>query len=100
MKSDLYLATKTIKVMFLCPSNYSTQSVLKEANHFADEEGKNIVDGRIKIEKITKIEDIPEEWRGDAYIWGTDEEMTATDFLGQEDDEYQEYLRLKKKYEE
>ena len=55
------------------------------------------------IEEITDESEIPEAWKN-AIIWGCDEEMTPVIFLSEQktvfdQKEYEEFLRLKKKYQ-
>lgn len=70
------------------------------AEHFMEEQGKTF-QPKLEIKEITNESEIPEgDWRKDALIWGDDSERTASQFLADnKDSEYQEYLRLKAKYE-
>jgi len=94
MKPKLYLATKTITVMFLCDDKKDSY---KEAETFANEECKNIVPERLVVKEIKSMREIPKEWSGPELLWGTDDEITARDFI--KDPEYEEYKRLKEKFE-
>jgi hypothetical protein len=93
MRPKLYIATKNLSVMFLLEDGKNLE---REARHFLHEEDKNCVPGRIVIKEVTSLDDVPTEWMN-ACLWGTDDEITPEQFLG--DDEYKEYLRLKKKFE-
>ena|ERR1700676_3581144 len=98
----LYLATRNVSTMFIAPDYFKTKDLEAEAERFLDEEikcrGKSTL-FPIDVKEITSIQDIPKEWQGDVYLWGYDGELTPTDFLSSYNDEYQEYLRLKAKYE-
>lgn len=70
-----------------------------EAEHFMEEQGK-FFQPKLEIKEITSEYEIPKDWKDDALIWGDDSERTASQFLKENgDSEYQEYLRLKSKYE-
>jgi hypothetical protein len=57
---------------------------------------------QLEIIEITCEQDLPEEWRRGPCIWGVspDVEITAEQFLAEQSQEYQEYRRLKAKYEQ
>lgn len=95
MRPKLYLATNVVTVMFLCEDG---KDLRKEAAHFVKEESNNYVPDRLTVKEITSLKDIPPEWSGDQYLWGVDgDDLTARDFI--EDPEYEEYKRLKAKFE-
>jgi hypothetical protein len=94
MRPKLYLAVDTITVMFLCEEG---KDLYEAARRFADEEHKHYVPGRLAIKEIKSIDEIPEEWSGSQLLWGIDDEITARDFI--KDPEYEEYKRLKEKFE-
>jgi len=99
MKRKLYIATKNVTTMFL--SNKTDMDLEKEARGFLSEEETVTIPKTLTINEVTCRRDIPDDWRGFALLWGTDNEITASDFLSQEEDpEYIQYLQLKKKYEE
>ena len=107
----LYLATKTIlpavkEVMFLYDDEdgFEYLSLREAAKRYFEEEDRNHAPYNketVSLKEITLVEDIPKEWRECALLWGTNDEITATGFLTQQnsDPEYQEYLRLKEKFE-
>lgn len=91
----LYLATKTITAMFVSDAKDSGVN----ASKFIAEEEKNRFAKHIEIKEITTRQEIPKEWIGDAYLWGTEDEITAEGWISELGKEYQEYLRLKAKYD-
>lgn len=98
----LYLAISTresYSTMFIADD--VTHSINEEARHFLKEEVKSKTYGQPKISvvEITSLDQVPDEWRGSALLWGTDEEITVADFFNiKNSDEYKEYLRLKEKF--
>lgn len=94
----LYVATKTYEVVFVSESGLA--GVKSEAEEFMEEQNKTF-EPPVEVKEITSKEEIPADWREDyTLIWGSDEEMNAAQFLeGKGTSEYQEYLRLKAKFE-
>lgn len=67
---------------------------------FFEEEEKNMIGDRFLIQEISNINQLSGDWADSALIWGI-EDITAKEFLREyNDEEYQQYLRLKKKFEE
>lgn len=98
-KLKLYYASKGIDVMFL--SDADTASRLEsDAIRFLKEEEKNWIRPSTSVKEITKARDVPENWR-EAFVWGTDDEISPLQFLNdpKNDPEYETYLRLKQKFE-
>lgn len=91
----LYLATKTITAMFV--SNAEDNGV--NASRFIAEEEKNKFAKHIEVKEIAANQEIPKEWRNGALLWGTEDEISAEDWISELGQEYQEYLRLKAKYD-
>jgi hypothetical protein len=95
----LYLANRNHSVMFLSNGD-EKELVMNDANHWMNEQDSYHTP-KVELIEIKVPDQIPEEWR-DGFIWGTNEEMTAAEFLqsiNASNEEYQEYLRLKAKYE-
>lgn len=100
----LYLATINFNTIFV-----STEADQKSgAKRYAEEEfswnGLKETLKRVEVKEIACVQEIPQEWSDGALIWGTEEEITAANWLDQNqpkqsDSEFQEYLRLKAKYE-
>lgn len=109
-KKKLYLATvPSFTVMFLADEECKDKS----ARVFAREEWE--VNGHrllcSEVQEITSEQEVPAEWSKYALLWGTNDEITALDFLNglldkkdedeEEEDidpEWEEYKRLKKKF--
>jgi hypothetical protein len=93
----LYVASILHEVVFC--SDERGFELEGEAEHFMEEQDKTF-QPKLVIREITQESEIPKDWQGDALIWGDDSEITASHFFKQHvDSEYQEYLRLKTKYE-
>lgn len=96
----LYHAKINVDVMFI--SDKVKFPLRQEAEHYSQEELRNLVPGRVVIKEIKAVSEIPESWR-EAHIWGDDEERTPIEYLKavakEKDPEYKEYLRLKKKFD-
>lgn len=96
-RMKLYHASIVHEVVFCTDSR--GMELEGEAEHFMEEQGKTF-QPKLEIKEITKESEIPADWQDDALIWGDDSEITAAQFLRENTDtEYQEYLRLKTKYE-
>jgi hypothetical protein len=105
-KKKLYLATvPSFTVMYLSEDACAERDAVK----FAREE--TLINGHhldIEIKEISAKQEVPEEWCEDALLWGTDDEITAIGFLEgwldeeekEEDPEWEEFMRLKKKFGE
>lgn len=96
----LYRASQAYDVLFACEPSEHLRSV---ARKFLIEEDRYNNKENISIEEITDESEIPEAWKN-AIIWGCDEEMTPVIFLSEQktvfdQKEYEEFLRLKKKYQ-
>ena len=96
----LYLATRDHSVMFL--SNLRRRSgIMEEAHNWMDEQD-SCHTPQIELTEIKVLSQIPDDWKGNVFLWGTDDEITAEEFLKAvkaNDSEFREYLRLKAKYE-
>jgi hypothetical protein len=83
----------------------SDDSTLKEdADRYVKDNYKWNRFSGLQIKEIVFKEDIPDIWNESILIWGIEEEMTAAQFLDRHINransvEYQEYVRLKKKFE-
>lgn len=98
----LYRASQAYDVLFACEPSEHLRSV---ARKFLAEEDRYNKKENISIVEITDKSEIPEAWEN-AIIWGCDEEMTPAIFLSKQkkdiafdQKEYEEFLRLKKKYQ-
>lgn len=99
--TKLYIAAKRHEVVFIS-SEKDTRFVKDEAEGYLEEQDKYF-DPPVVVQEITCKKEIPEDWQGDVFIWGVDE-TTANQFLEtqakvQRKAEYEEYLRLKAKFE-
>lgn len=93
----LYVASITHEVVF-CADTRGNE-LEGEAEHFLEEQDKTFSPPLV-VKEITSESEIPKDWQGDALIWGDDSERTASQFLKENgDSEYQDYLRLKAKFE-
>jgi len=97
----LYYVTKKVSVMVV--SDKKGFSFEHEVDLYLQTEARNRVPNRITIAEITSVAEIPEDWRGDVTIYGTETEMSATDYLKivakEKDPDYKEYVRLVKKFD-
>lgn len=93
----LYVAIRAHEVVFVSSSDES--SLKDEAKKFLKEQDKYF-QPNIEVKEITSKEEIPKDWRENyTLIWGSNEEMSASQFLDSVGSfEYQEYLRLKAKF--
>jgi hypothetical protein len=102
----LFLATETLNnsAMFISYSD-SIDALEKQAKEFLDKELRNNFSSNktFSVKEVTNISQAPIEWREKcALLWGTDEEITVSGYFdtqAEEAAEFQEYLRLKAKYE-
>lgn len=98
----LYIATRTHEVVFISSEKGKT-SVKDEAEGYLEEQDKYF-DPPVVVKEITSKAEIPEGWQEDhALIWGSDDELTAEQFLDSQrsaktKEEYEEFLRLKAKF--
>ena len=92
----LYLAKTEIQTMFVSDE----LNIHSHAKQFLGNELANL-DDKISVVEITNYKNIPKAWKGNVFcVWGSEENTTATEFLRRhESKDYQEYLRLKAKYE-
>lgn len=94
----LYLAIKTYDTIFA--SDEVSFKLDRDADIFCRHEGENIVYNRISYHEISKIENVPKQFRG-TFIHGIKEDITPEQFFEQSiknNSEYKEYLRLKEKF--
>lgn len=105
-KKKLYLATTpSFTTMFLAHEHDKKDL----AEEFIREEWETNGDREapLKIKEITSAHQVPKAWRKEAFLWGTETELTALQFLDgwldeQEeelDPDWEQYLKLKKKFE-
>lgn len=99
----LYWARVLHEVVFVSEESPNSSNLKSEAESFLEEQDASFIPPMV-VTEITSKEEIPDDWKGDALIWGTQEletdEMTANQFFDEYGDaEYQEYLRLKSKFE-
>lgn len=99
MSKRLFLARKTHETIFILEEESNAEELKSQAEHYLREQDK-WYKPPVEVTEITSKDQIPEgDWRGGALIWGV-EDMTAGQFLDRYgSSEYQDYLRLKEKYE-
>jgi hypothetical protein len=102
----LYWGKKVCDVVFILSDDDGMD--LEEAAQFYinEQDGCGGFHYPITVKEITVLKQVPQGWKGGTLVWGTQdkEELTAEQFLKQQvtnkkSSEYQEYLRLKKKFE-
>lgn len=95
----LYLATKVVTTMFVFDNDVA--SLEAEAKNFLLEEDSLRSPEfafPITIKEITTVDQIPQDWLSDAYVWGDDNDTTPKAFLEKQKGEYAEFLKLEKEY--
>jgi hypothetical protein len=103
MKQDTKLYLSTISIMFASnDANKKHDAIIYFRENTQWHSYRDACDS---VKEITSQQEVPEEWRH-ALIYGTEDEITPLDFLEKQQSqqsidspEYQEYLRLKEKYE-
>lgn len=97
----LYQALAQQEVLFL--SSTTESSLLQEEGEkwFREQEAYGPFKNKTSVSEIVSFNEVPTDWRkSGTLLWGTNEEITAEQFLQQKyDPDYQEYLRLKEKFE-
>lgn len=98
----LYLVKQIINVMFVSDSDEEGRVLDDEARFFLDEYWENGTLNEFEVQEVTSLEQIPSEWRNGCLLYGTHKQDTPEVFLNRissNNTEYQEYLRLKEKFE-
>lgn len=94
----LYYATKGMDVVFASAAN--GEALQKEAEKFLKEEEESNHFFKTEIKEVKSIEDVSENWRvTGTLIWGVDGELSVEEALISLDPEYDQYLKLKRKFE-
>jgi len=88
----LYHATMVIDALFVSEEK---DNILSKAKQYLSMEG--VAYQPIDVIEVPSPAHIPKEW-ANCNIYGVDKNKTAQDFFN-EQEEYQEYLRLKAKFE-
>lgn len=104
--NTLYYAKMQLDVVFVSHPMNTSAELLKEAEKFLKEEARNINSSlraipSLVIKEIESLKDIPKDWH-DALAWGQNpdsDELSVSDLFLKSNKEYQEYIRLKKKFE-
>lgn len=97
----LYQALTQQEVLFLS-STIEPSLLRKEGEKWCKEqEAYGPFKNTVSVSEITSVDEVPTDWRkSGTFLWGINEEITAEQFLQQKyDPDYQEYLRLKEKFE-
>lgn len=84
----LYMAKVVKDVIFECDDDCNLKS---ESERFIKEQEK-CYDFPIEILEIKNENQIPNEWGGGVFIWGTDKEITAKEWLKENCSGYGELL--------
>ena len=96
----VYYATKHIDICFVCNDLNLDSELYRYADRFLDQKGRNYDPSRITFKKLKSLDEVPENLRYlDLYGDISQEGQTPNQFFATKDPEYQEYLRLKKKFE-
>lgn len=82
--------------MFISDEEHKEENARK---FIAEEEKNRFAPRNLQVQQINTHQEIPKEWKNDNLIWGTEDEITAEGYLIELGQEYQEYIRLKAKYE-
>lgn len=98
MKKQLYIATINADVVFYSECKFASFELKCDAIKYLKTEYPNNMADRLKIKQISCLNDIPDDWK-EAYLYGVDNKITAQEFFLKEDEEYQQYLKLKEKFE-
>lgn len=106
-QQKMYVVKANITTMFLSDKTDASE-LDSQARDFLREEMKYNAWGlKPEVTEATSKDQIPEEWKGYALLWGTDDEITPCEFLNlsaeevkKDMEEFNTYLKLKAKYEE
>ncbi len=96
----LYLGKQTVSVLLVADENTSTKTLQWEISNAVSQEATNVHEGHdFAITVINQKSEIPKEWRNCPVYGIGDGDVTGEEFLASQDPEYQEFLRLKSKFE-
>lgn len=105
MKKKMYLITKIAMTMFV--SDAKEENLESTASSFLEEEmAISMKPYKITVKEIKSMNEVPNEWKSGALLWGTTgNDMTPELFLQENtvkvnNKEYRDYLRLKAKFED